>query len=271
MRVLRLIGAPLPCPRGRVFPPRRRDGFTMVELLVSFAVLILLSMLLLGSLSSFTTVTSTSGQRIETDSLARAVYDQMDFDLNAAVPTGQVPLTFRKNTAATGGGSAPNDSMLFLCRARSTDADSRMAVVGYDIGSDPLSSDTSTVLRHTSPFAWTDDTSTIALHSVADTQPLPGVIRMELGFLIDDKDGTILADPPADTTTIKAVICALATLDAASLGRLSAAEKQSLVSSLTDAADNAPPVSRWSLSDLPDLPSYVRQNIRFHQRYFYLK
>lgn len=243
----------------------------MIELLVSCAVLALLVTVLASTFSNFIGVASTSGKRLETNNQMRTVFDRMSFDLASSIRTGGVKVKFNKNAQVSGVSETKNDSMSFLTDAR-TKSNSRMARVGYEVSSDKnLATNVSflSLYRGVDIFSWDDNAGSVALTNAADWQSLGrGVFRMELSFL--KTDGSLVAAEPSEEE-LAAVICSTASLDEASLSKLTDDEKSSLIEALPDAPDGALPLSNWTEDKFSSLPVFVRQNVRFSQRQFYLK
>lgn len=250
----------------------RTRAFTLIEVMVSCAVLAVLVALLSSTFSNFAGLTSSSGRRIETGNQIRTVFDRMAFDLSSAVREGGVEIRFAKNARVIGGLATVNDSMELLTDARSTSASSRLARVGYEVAEDenpavakPLQS----LFRCVEPFLWTDDTGDAGLTANAERQPLGrGVFRMELSFL--KTDGSLVAAPPS-ADEIAAVVCSTAWLDGATYGQLPDGTAEALAAALPDAVDGALPLSNWSADRFAAFPPAVGRNVRFHQRQFYLK
>jgi prepilin-type N-terminal cleavage/methylation domain-containing protein len=91
------------------------NGFTLVELLVSMAVLTLLVMLVAQLMSSATFVTTASRKRMDADSQARMVFDRMANDFAKMVKRKDADCVFAK--LASGGNSGQNDAMFFYSEA----------------------------------------------------------------------------------------------------------------------------------------------------------
>ncbi len=265
----------------RCLSPDKSPGlaFTVVELLVSCAILAMLVLALSSAFSGFANVASSSTKRMETRKDASSVFDRLTFDLASAVNTPGVTYDFIKNGGALGPTNTVNDAIAFLADAPSTNAAARLSVVGYDVRNSTNSARRTshpTLTRHVQPFLWTDDISRIALEEVkTEQQPItPGVFRMELAFLTTS--GDLKAEMPTtngvgDSSQVKAVICAVASLDEDTLDKLSDSEKRTLQNALPDAIDGQTPLSRWQVDSVGGLPPPVIQNIHFRQRYYYLK
>ncbi len=245
-------------------------GFTMIELLVSCAVLALMVTVLASTFSHFVGLTSNSGRRLESNNQMRSVFDRMSFDLASCIRNGGVVMEFKKNEQAANGEDTQNDAMIFLTDAR-TSSESRFARVAYEVFGDENGATARkffSLYRGVNPFLWTDDARDMKIAG-AEWQPLGrGVFRMELSFL--KTDGTLVANPPAQDE-IAAVICSTASLDESSLGKLSGDQIKDLITSLPDATDGVLPISNWTVDRLSSLPGFVAQNVRFAQRQFFIK
>jgi len=249
----------------------RAGGFTIIELLVSSAVLALLVTALAATFSNFIGFTSSSGKRLENNNQMRTIFDRMSFDLSSSVRNGGLEVIFSKNAQARGGGSTLNDSMIFFTDAR-TAHDSRLARVAYEVdqgGNAATGVQFSSLFRGVDPFNWSDNPGSTTMSTMTDWQELGrGIFRMELSFL--KTDGSLVGAAP-DQDEIAAVICSTASLDESSLSKLSVGERSLLISALPDAQNDELPLSKWSADQLAGLPPFVRQNVRFSQRQFYLK
>lgn len=247
-------------------------AFTLIELLVSFAVLAALVTLLASTFSNFAGLTSASGKRMEANNQIRTVFDRMGFDLGASVRTGGMTMTFGKNKQISGSDDEVNDSVYMLADARSTEADSRLARIGYEVAAqqnEATSVPVEALLRCVEPFRWNDSTTDTRLGSNAQKQPLGwGVFRMEFSFL--KTDGNIVANPPV-MDELAAVICSTASLDEKTYARLNDDQRESLAKKLPDARDGRLPIADWKADLFDGLPAAVKQNVRFQQRQFSLR
>jgi len=247
-------------------------AFTLIEVMVSCAVLAILVALLSSTFSNFAGLTSSSGRRIETGNQIRTVFDRMAFDLSSSVRDGGIEIQFAKNAQVNGGAATVNDAIGLLTDARSTTAGSRLARVGYEVADDQnpaVQSPLMSLFRCVEPFLWTDNSAETGLSANAERQPLGrGVFRMELSFL--KTDGSLVAAPPA-ADEIAAVVCSTAWLDAATYAQLPDGTMQTLAAALPDAVDGALPLSSWNADRFAFFPPAVARNVRFHQRQFYLK
>ena len=107
-------------------------GFTLVEMLVSVAVLAMLVLLISQLFNSATATATLSRTHIDADEAARIVFDRMGSDLAAIVRRTDVNYIFYKQ--ANGGSTQPgNDAMFFYSEAPgylNTSATSQMAATG---------------------------------------------------------------------------------------------------------------------------------------------
>ncbi len=249
-------------------PARRSDAFTILEILVTCAVLALLTTILAGLFSNFVGLTDSSTDRIESGNESRTIFDRLAFDLDASVRRGGIGIEFLKNSQAVGSVTSPNDAIRFLAATRTTSAASRFARIGYEVGEATSTSPgyaSTALLRCAEPFLWTDDVTRVDPSAAADLQPLGrGVFRLELAFLTTD--GTLVATPPP-ADEISAVVCATASLDADSLAKLTSAQRASLATALLDAANGSAPSTAWTVDDFSAYPPFVGRNVRFNQRY----
>jgi len=124
-------------------PPKANRAFTLVEMLVSIAVLVMLILLILELFNSATATASLSRKHIDSDEEARVVLDRMGADLARMVRRSDVNYIFCKNTAA--GSSGSNDAMFFYSEgpgyistngtSTSTGSAGAMSLVGFRINS----------------------------------------------------------------------------------------------------------------------------------------
>src|SRR5438105_265062 len=90
-------------------------GFTLVELLVSVAVLVLLVLFVTTLVNSAATITTVSNKRMDADSQARQLLDRMAIDFAQMVKRNDLDF-FAKGTTApnsVGGAMIVNDQIAF--------------------------------------------------------------------------------------------------------------------------------------------------------------
>lgn len=91
--------------------PSRQSGFTLVEMLVSMAVLTLLLVLVTQLMNATATVTAMGSKHMDADSAARALFDRMAIDFNQAVKRADVDYYLKGRPA--GNNQAGNDQIAF--------------------------------------------------------------------------------------------------------------------------------------------------------------
>ncbi len=118
---------------------RLGKGFTLVELLVSMAVLALLLMMISHMVNSATVLTTGSRSRMDADSQARVIFDRITVDFQGMLKRKDLDYIFSKQGSSS---SAANDKMFFFSEvpahySNSTDPAesfrSPVALVGYRI------------------------------------------------------------------------------------------------------------------------------------------
>lgn len=124
----------------RVLGQRPAPGvwaFTLVELLVSMAILVLLILLISQLFSAATTVTLLGGKHMDDDAQARVLLDRMAFDFGAMVKRSDVDYYLKGRPAANV--QAGNDQIAFYSEIPgyypSTGAQSPISLVAYRLNS----------------------------------------------------------------------------------------------------------------------------------------
>src|SRR5205807_2092790 len=116
---------------------RRSPGFTIVELLVSVAVLVVLVLLISRLFSSAATITTSGNKRMDADAQTRPLFERMAVDLSQMVKRSDLDF-FGKNTASpnsVGGSMSGNDQIAFYSTVTgyypSSGSQSPISLVGY--------------------------------------------------------------------------------------------------------------------------------------------
>ncbi len=250
-------------------------AFSLIELLVACSLLVVVVVLLAVSFSNFTGVTATSGRRLQTGNETRTAFDRMAFDLSAAIRQSGVEPIFRTNRQATSLATSPNDSFILLADARSTLPGSRFARVGYEIAAETNEVSGTVMLslyRCSEPFQWSDNILSTNFQA-PDRQPIArGVFRMELSYI---KTNGAISSAALPVDELSAIVCTTASLDEGTYTRLKRTSSQlaDMAALLPDSpagTNSVLPLVNWKLDLFNGDPS-VKQNVRFDQRYFYLK
>lgn len=286
----------------------RAGAFTLVELLVSMAVLILLLAIVAQMMTSASATITSSRKYMDADSQARMIFDRIAADLSKLVKRADVDYIFDKQNA--------NDSLFFYSEAPGyfdsspgASAKSPVSLVGYRINSNnqlerlgkgltwdgaPGAAAGGSPVFLTFPDGSTtpDPLSTIAgnwpaLASDSNYHILSSqTYRLEIAFLIKpftEANGTVrpavLSNTPWDTrqghTTVNglqdvsAIVVAIAILDDTS--RKIVNNTSQMVGALPDSTDATPIAQTWADSNyLTDsgLIPAAAGRIRIYQRYF---
>jgi prepilin-type N-terminal cleavage/methylation domain-containing protein len=115
-------------------PSEPKSAFTLVELLVSMAVLVMLVVLVARLMSSATLITTQSGKRMDSDTQIRVIFDRMASDFSGLVKRQDADYIFAKQ--------AGNDTMYFFTEGSAyfdssvgDGAKSSASLVGYRVNS----------------------------------------------------------------------------------------------------------------------------------------
>src|SRR5581483_9053711 len=122
----------------KIRPPFCASAFTLVELLVSMAVLTLLFVVMSQLVNSTTIVSTSSRKQLDADSEARVVFDRMLLDFERMIKRKDVDFLFSKQSG--GGNSGSNDKFFFYSEApayapSSLSFKSPVALIGYRVNS----------------------------------------------------------------------------------------------------------------------------------------
>jgi len=176
--------------------PKR--GFTILEVLVASAVLILVLGILLQLSSNTLQATKASQRQMEASQRARTIMDALANDLDNLILIGNQGIYVRTNGHST--------ELAFLTRSRgpSGTANSRALAVAYTV-------DGTQIIRRTAPVLWTD-TDLIAAALAAATSSTEsvlaeGVLSFQISFVLSSGDieplsgtGTWVTDTIEGTT-----------------------------------------------------------------------
>lgn len=278
-----------------------QHAFTIVELLVSVAVLTLL-LLLVSRLFSSAAVIATSGtKRLDDEAQVRPLFGRMSVDFSQMLKRSDVDYYLKSSTNPQAG----NDQIAFYSNVTgyypSTGSQSPISVVAYRINSNSSSTTLNKFERMAKGLVWngvsTTDTPVVFLPlTISSTWPAatngnsdpdyeliaPYVFRFEYYYLL--KNGSF-SDTPWNTSAghtnaagmqdITAISVCIATIDPKSRRLLSDSQMATLNSHLLDFSTSMVPgdlLSQWqtALDTINDMPRPAISAIRVYERYFYL-
>jgi prepilin-type N-terminal cleavage/methylation domain-containing protein len=289
-------------PSGLQF--RKRRGFTLVEILVALAIVLL------------------SQKNMDALGQAQLVFDRMGFDFTQMPVRDDIDYGFSK--------SAGNDSLSFYSATEglypapsSTLLPRTISVIGYRIANDPSNNNAPVLQRGARQLDWSANgpAGEVMRFTLADsvtgqrvqkldsstannTLPLVDpassgtsnyqifadqVFRMEICYLIkgDPSLGTqpvLQTTPPAKLSSLSAIVVAIAVLDSKS--RVIVTDYTKLIAALDDPQDadlqaGKDILALWSatvnsangvnFAQKAGIPVQAAQNVRIFQRYFYLE
>jgi len=201
-----------------------RSGFTLIEVLVSTALLTLL-LVVVASLTSDTASISTSSQRkLTAAASARQVLDRFSTDISTALMRADLPQKMEKNEG--------NDVIGFYAQAQGYQGDREISRVEYRLVGDEL-------LRGATGFAWEGGTDTVDWGASTFTSPGSGdfeilgrgIIRFEYLFLL--KDGT-MAGSVSSLTEAAAIIVGVVAIDSQALALMDGNDPAASAQQLAD-------------------------------------
>jgi len=281
---------------------RGERGFTLVELLVSIAVLALLVVLFASLFNSAATITTLGNKLMDADSQARQVLDRMAVDFAQMVKRSDIDY-FAKGTTApnsVGGTLAGNDQIAFYSAVPgyypSTGVQSPVSLVAYRINSQSGTAAFNKLERLGKGLVWngvsTTDTPIVFLPlTISGSWPYatnanpdpsspsayetfgPQIFRFEYSYLLTN--GNLSITPPANISGIAAFIVDIGTIDPKSKVLLTNTQIASLAGQLSDYAANMFPGqlrNNWqnTLNANTTLPRPALSGIRVYERFFYL-
>lgn len=281
---------PQPTPMS---PGRRVDGFTLLEIMVASAVLILLLAAVVSLVNSAALLTTLSNREISATSEARQALDRMGVDFSSAILRRDLPALVEKEPG--------NDAIYFYSAGDGYVGDRGISVVGFFIEDDRLhrgvtgtsweaGGSNEIQMRFNVPL---DDFDNQDIFNIMESEIMGrDIFRFELAFLMID--GEIRAEPilleendegddfdPVETTNplenVRAVIVGIAALDDRAR-RMMTGNIATLAGEFPDAVDNQDILSLWGdVLDDPSFyqasagfPSQVKAAVRIYQRFYYL-
>jgi prepilin-type N-terminal cleavage/methylation domain-containing protein len=281
---------------------RINHGFTLVELMVTMAILALLVLFVTSLVNSAATITTLGNKRMDADAQARQLLDRMAIDFAQMVKRNDVDL-FAKGTVApnsVGGPMAGNDRIAFYSAVPgyypSTGSQGPVSLVAYRVNSLSGATAFNKLERLGKGLVWNGVSATnnpvvfmpltiSATWSAATSSSLadpdgnyeiigPQVFRFEYCYLLK-ATGSLSITPPSDVSGIAAIIADIAVIDAKSKVLLSNTQITSLAGQLSDYAANMVPGqlrNNWqnTLNTNTTLPRPALSGVRLYERFFYL-
>jgi prepilin-type N-terminal cleavage/methylation domain-containing protein len=274
---------------------KRREAFTLVEMLAAVAVLSLLILLLAQVVELTSQAISVNANKLDSTGQARLVFDRLAADLASRARRSDLGMVFTK--------AVGNDSFQFYSEISGYNGARQIAAVGYRI-QETTAGPEYQLERGAVGTDWvtapgSDPNPLVAflpsvLAAAANTDPnydvlANGVFRLEFCFLLNtgylsNSNGSKLSGSAASTdfSNVTAVVVALAVLDSKSRKIISTAQLQQLSDALKDNADGASsdsscqdPLSTWQTnmaqtSFAAGVPLQAVRGIRLYQRNFYV-
>jgi prepilin-type N-terminal cleavage/methylation domain-containing protein len=264
--------------------PTRRAGFTLIELVVSMAVLTIMLTMVLQITNSARNAVKLTESKSNNDAIARRAFDRISRDLAQIVIRDDARIEFKSNPG--------NDQISFLTRAKGFTAagdagDRDVSLVSYSIlydataGERLLRGSCGNLFAVASPAALKLDASLpFSAVSPDNLQLLSNnVIRFEVEYLIQGASGvTQEITAPATSQNLRGLVITLVTLDDWGRRAIKPDHLESLTANFTDAATGKQTLKTWSLkrdelakSGIAGLPKDALQSIRCYQRTFMIQ
>ena len=280
---------------------KSHDGFTIVELLVSAAVLVVLVLLVGRLFSSAAAVTTSGNKRMDAEAQLRPLFDRLAVDFSQMIKRPDVDYFLKSPSNVQTG----NDQLAFYSMVSgyypSSGSQSPISLVGYRINSISSSTSFYGLERMSKGLVWNGVSTTepplvFLPLTIASTWPAatntsvdsdyeliaPYIFRFEYHYLLKSGSFSICPwDPAAGHSTVSgmqdvaAVSVCVAVIDPKSRVLLSNSQLAALAGRLPDFSASMAPgalLSQWqsALDAVTDMPRPSIQAIRIYERYFYL-
>lgn len=258
---------------------RPARGFTLMELMVTMAVLSVILVLALQVTESSRNAIRTSEGLSVNDAIARRAFDQIARDISQMIVREDARIGFKSQSG--------NDKLAFLTHARGLTGIEAVGERSVSLVSYELSRDTALgeqFVRGSRGHQF-DDGAADSL-SLDPTQPFPAIapdnlqpvsnniIRFEVEYLIQGPTGITREITPPDTTeNLRGLVVSLVTLDDRGRKAIRPAGIPDLAEKFTDATSSKNTLETWSKtrddltkSGYPGVSRDVLQSIRCYQR-----
>jgi prepilin-type N-terminal cleavage/methylation domain-containing protein len=278
-------------------------GFTLLELLVALAVLSMVVMLLLQTISSTSKASGSTKRHLDMDAEARSVFDRVQADIDSMVIRQDVDALFLGLPQDASGGSDHNDQFYFYSQSPGysamTNGLSSVSMVGYAVTNQQLA-------RLGMAKSWDDLPFLTPNVSVTGFDPTnlpqclgsatnywhvigPSVFRMEIGLMMKgattNADGSVnysnsyasLSNPSFPRhgmANVAGVVVALGLLDPQSRMSVQPSQMSNLASLLSDCLTNGGiPMNSWetNLAISNGIPPILANRVMLYIRNFPLK
>lgn len=264
-------------PKHTVCRLSRHAAFTLIEIMVAMAVLVVLLLMVVGLVNSTASLTAHANKRISAEQEARQVLDRISKDLERIVLRSDLGQRIEKLANA-------DDTLSFYAQVKGYEGDRGLTRISYKLSDGRLVREASGTFWNSAdgqqaPFHTTNLPATVASESEVIG---PHVFRYEVAFLMGD--GRIQASVPAFTSTnasnqVRAIIVGVAVLEEKSR-KIMTGDISDLGREFGDATNNQDIQSLWGsvISDSafypnppdPEFPNTVRAAVRVYQRYYFL-
>lgn len=249
-------------------------GFTLIEVMVAFAVFLLLVLLVTQLITETSRNTVRENNKMDALGDTRQALDRFGLDWAARVRRADVDWQVSQG--------ADNDAVTLLSQVPAYEGARKLAAVSYRINADTL-----VLERGTLGYDW-DGTGAKLSFSTNATVPnvpagasyetlSPTIFRMSLSFL-DKQSGRWTNAPPGalNSDQLGGVVVSVAALDERNRGLLSNTQLKALSAALGDPVGTNNPLTVWT-EKLNDpgfasglgLPLSAVGEVRLHQRIFY--
>jgi prepilin-type N-terminal cleavage/methylation domain-containing protein len=280
---------------------KSRTGFSLVELLVSIAVLVVLVSFTSRLFSNAAIVATSGTKRMDADAQLRPLFDRMAIDFSQLIKRADVDFYLKSPANAQNG----NDQLAFYSTVSgyypSNGSQSPISLVGYRVNSTSSSASFNKLERMSKGLVWNGVSSTdkpilflpftiaaswpAATNATADSDYEligPCIFRFEYYYLL--KNGTV-SITPWDTSTghstvsglqdVAAISICVAAIDPKTRVLISDARLTTLAGRLPDSSGSMAPgalLGQWqsALDGVSDMPRSSIQAIRVYERCFYL-
>ena len=277
---------------------KRNCAFTILELLVSIAVLVILILLVSRLFISAAAVITSGNRRMDADAQLRPLFDRIAVDFSQMVRRSDLDF-FGKNSAApnsSGGSMGGNDQIAFYsCVAGyypTPSFQSPISLVGYRVNSDSNGRSFNKLERMSKGLIWNGVSSSytpILFLDSASTTTIANKWPAAVSNSTTDSDyeliGPYVSDTPWNTSTghtsvsgmqdVAAISVCIAIIDPKTKVLISDSQLTTLAGRLPDFSSSMRPgdlLSQWqaALDATTDIPRPSVSAIRIYERYFYL-